>query len=568
MHLILWIVLALNMVSGSEARAQANVYNQARSELAKQNYENAADLLRKHLRTARRDTSAWTLLGVTYYQMGLPRRAVEVLRRVEKHTALRSQNYLYQGLSFQLVGATDVAIRYFQYTATFNDEFGSRAAWELIVHYYNAEDLNLTRYWSTYYLQRFPTGPRKQNVQEVLKSLGGKKLTLDTGTKPDLELSLFKYHPLSLFKKPHFWMIQGSVLNQMTSNYHPVEKPRGGVEPGESSNYGVNANAAIGAGPIREGSLSAWGGYMYRQNWITDPPLVEYWLTNPTDIQGFPLRGDALERKHQLFGDLRKQFGSNLMIGLYGRLEFLRIGSSYFPSPDDDELKVSFTKSESTLVIPWIGASFYENMRTIAYLYLQKEINSQSPEHSNMSYDFTGRSGDRAFSFGVTHAMEFPSVDLDLAIDIFQYEYIFNDFWLDRTRKGALITGSIRLWYKLYANAVLGYYEDDYKLARYKIQKCDGAVEGEETSSEGAPLLCPRQDTGTLMLAGLYWNQSPHLRFSASYLMVENKAEALEYNESSQTIKLDVTWAFPSVRRVTRFVERYADLAFTKDNDQ
>jgi hypothetical protein len=65
---------------------------------------------------------------------------------------------------------------------------------------------------------------------------------------------------------------------------------------------------------------------------------------------------------------------------------------------------------------------------------------------------------------------------------------------------------------------------------------------------------------------GGYWNYSQFHRIAAYYLYVENKnGDQKVYDETKSTIYFVATMAFPSVKRVLRFVDRFADSAFTKD---
>ena len=272
-----------------------------------------------------------------------------------------------------------------------------------------------------------------------------------------------------------------------------------------------------------------------------------------------------LERSHQFFGDIRRQMTNNLFIGAYARLEFSRLGSSLFPSPDESSLKVVTPQTDTQLIIPWAGWSWSPTMRSMFSFYLRKEIHNQSPEHNNKTYDLEGSSGDPAISLALTHSIDFPEQRLETTIDVFQYEFIYNDYWLDYTRTGVIAGADYNIYKGIGANAIVGYYKDDYKLPHIKTGGCSSSA---PSSEESTPSSCPRADTGNMIQLGLYYNKSANTRFEGAYTMVENSSNLKVYSGGKNTIWFSATWAFPGTKRVSRMTERFADAAFTKDAEQ
>ena len=65
---------------------------------------------------------------------------------------------------------------------------------------------------------------------------------------------------------------------------------------------------------------------------------------------------------------------------------------------------------------------------------------------------------------------------------------------------------------------------------------------------------------------GAYWNWTQFKRISGSYLVVTNSnPKQKEFSGGKQSFNVSFTMAFPSVKRVDRFVNRFADSAFTKE---
>jgi hypothetical protein len=546
-----------------------NVYTQAQSEFAKGSWDTAIPLYRKHLKSVPTDYRAWSQLAAAYYHSGQIRLALDTLRRTEKKTPDKSFNFFYQGMCIAVLGAEPTAVRYWEYAAYWRDEFAAKATYELAVYFYNNGDDAKSRHWLTVYMQKFPKGPEVVSVKELLKSLAANKKIDETKgfDRPDPELAAFKYHRWSLFKTPHFWLIRVGATNIETSGYEPVRTGQGSgtlVKP-PVNDSALNITASLGIGPIRQKKSTSFAGYTYKQKWLMDMNLISAWFEDGLSMDLFPLRGDMLERSHQFFGDFRRQIGTSLFVGSYGRLEYSRLGSSLLPSPDEAALKVVTAQTDTQLLIPWLGWSWSPTMRSMFSLYLRKEIHNQSPEHSNKTYEFSGSEGSPAFSFTLSHAMDFPEQRLETSIDLFQYEFIYNDYFLDYTRRGLILGADYNIYKGIGANAIIGYYRDSYKLPHIKTGGCGATV---PQSGDEKPSSCPRTDTGNMIQIGLYYSKSTNTRFEGSYTMVENSSNLKVYSGTKNTILLNATWAFPGTKRVTRMTERFADAAFTKDSEQ
>lgn len=560
--------------TGKAIANPAALLQTARSEYATLNYDKAIDAYRSYLRIVPTDYSAWSQLGASYYQAGQPRRGQQTLQRVEKLAPDRSFNYYYQGMCFSVLGMEQIAQKYWEYAGWFTTDSGAKATIELALSTFRAKEDSKAKFLANSYLQRFPQGSSRTVAQSIIQSIdSGKRVEgLEGEARPDPDTAIYKYNRWSLFSMPHFWSIQTGVMSDESQGYQPSET--GALDQKQEGNYAFLVNASLGIGPVRKKYATAFAGYSYRQRWDTDLDVLANWFSNPFDLTAFPLRGDLLERNHQLFGDIRRQFGEQLYVGTYGRVDYQRVGSTFFPTPDDSDLKVVVNLTDTTLLIPWIGWAWNDDQRTLAYFYFRKEIHNNSPDHSNKTYDLTGDTGERAFSYGISHSMEFPAIQLSGSIEAFQYEFIFNDYWLDYTRKGLLLGADYIIWRGLGVFAAGGYYTDDYKLPRFKQGECGsngGAPTPNALTEDASPTAvssCKRSDSGTLIQGGVYWNQNANLRYSGSYLMVENSSGMKEYSESRSVIRFDITWAFPGVKRVNRMTGRFADIAFTKDTDQ
>lgn len=553
----------------TRTQAPQNAFSLAQGEFAKGNWDKAIPLYKKHLRSFPADYKAWNQLSAAYYHSGQIKLALRTLQRLQRQTPDKSFNFFYQGMCIAVLGAEKDAIRYWEYAAYWQDEFAAKATFELALSHYKSGDDAKARQWLTVYTQKFPRGPDAQTAKDLLKSLTDNKRKDDVAgfERPDPELTIYKYHPWSLFKVPHFWRVQIGGLNVEATGYEPVRTGQGSgtlVRP-PVSDAAMTVNASIGVGPIRQKSATSFAGYTYKQQWLMDVNGFMSWFEEGLNLDYFPLRGDMLQRSHQFFGDVRRQITDNLYLGAYARLEFSRLGSSLFPSPDESNLKVVTPQTDTQLMIPWVGWSWSSTMRSMFSLYLRKELHNQSPEHSNKTYDLGGTAGDPAISVTLSHAMDFPEQRIETSIDVFQYEFIYNDYWLDYTRRGVIAAADYNIYKKIGASALVGYYQDEYQLPQVKTGGCAAVVPSNEESKVES---CPRSDTGNMIQIGLYYNKSSNVRFEGTYTMVENSSNLKVYSGSKNTIWFSAIWAFPGTKRVSRMTERFADAAFTKDAEE
>jgi tetratricopeptide (TPR) repeat protein len=537
-----------------------NYGTQGRTKFQLQKYDEAIELLTKHLRRNTNDYDAWSILGAAYYHTGQPRKALRYLKFVEKKTEDKSYNYYYQGLCYAAAGNVDRSRDYWVYAASrYTDEYAARSTFEVAFLEFKAKNAPKADYWLSRYLSLYPSGSYANEARKMLQSVrDGRWLgQFEPPKRPNLEEALFKYSKLSLSPTPHFWYLQGGGRYQETSGFDPAE-PGQALSPRANTDMAALANAAIGIGPIRQGDVTAYAGYSYRQLWWTDFDRLETYTKDFGDFNYFPLRGDLLERKHQIYADLRRDVARLVYFGAFARYEMSRLGSAFFPSPEPEDLKRVVPIARTQLVIPWIGASYAENMRTLGYLYFRKEINENTPEFSNKTYDL----GQSTLSLGLSHEMDLPAYELYLSGEVYQYEFIYNDRWLDYKRIGGFFSVEHEFIPRWFISGLLGMYEDTYIQPRLRQGSCSDGT----NNARGNPVVCARKDQGLMFQGMVYWNWTQFQRLSLSALIVRNQnPRQKEYEDQIRRYQVSYTLAFPSVKRVARFVDRFADTAFTKE---
>lgn len=566
------LILTLFFIEG-RVRADSAPAQYLKRGIAEQqalHYNTAIKYYRKYLRIYPHDYETWNLLGACFYHSGSPQKALKYLKKIRDHVTQKSMNLYYIGVSYSSLEDFRRARQYLAFAARFSDDFAARAVFELAVIEYRQRQADHARYWINEYLNRFPTGMHRPTLLHMADNLqrGEYVEDIEGSAQQNYETSLFRYSDLSMTTRPHYWFLEGGYIFEQGTTRNPDVGPQNTpiVKTESSMGHELIANAGFGLGPIESGNSIAYLGYHYLQNWKADDNRVSTFLDDPTDFQYIPFRPDLQERRHQLFGDFKKTFGNNITAGFLGMHEIKRVGSSLFPSPEQDELRKTLNISNTTTLVPWIGVNYFRHFESIFYLFLRKELNDETPEYSYKTFSFLDNNEDKLLSFGFTQKIDLPSLSTTLKFDAFYYDLVFNDFWLDYTRTGFIANGEYTFFKNLSIGGEVGYYQDSYALKTIRSYSCtDGTPRGD---SEATIAFCDRIDTGLLVKAGLYWDLSQSDRLSAEYLNLANaNAQLKVYDTTKFQVLVKYIYAFPTFKRVKPFLNRFGDLDLNKEEN-
>ncbi len=554
----------------------ATFFSLAQQHFKAQNYDAATRYYRKHLRKNRRDFSAWLQLAASYYHLGLPEKALRYLKRFERATKQKSYNFYYQGLAYLALNRPISAMDYFASCARFIDEYGSRCTFERAVYAYNSKNTTESLYWLNLYVRRYPNGTYAKTAHKMGTSLEDGRFIdgVEASKKPDIAAALYKHHSLSLSNRPHFWFLQGGGEFTLGTQNNPT--PQGKLEESDVSKYAIVLAAGVGIGPVESDDSSLTAGYIYRQHWFTEDSRLQTYAEDFSDLEYQPFRADLMERRHQLFADFRKNFGSNFFLGSYGTMEYGRVGSTIIPSVDADDYDESQALFETTTIVPWLGFTYLKNYETLAYLFFRKELNEIAPEKSNKTFQFDD---EFVMSFGLSQYISFPDNGVQFNFDLFQYEFVYNDLWDDYIRRGVLAGTEFQFVPNVFMKVSLGYFQDSYLVPMLKQESCSfkpkgtgsneqasALFQGVDTEQPNFPQKCTRSDTGFLVRLGTHWNMATFWRLDFWYTMVQNRSANQElFDETRNTIEVGVTFAFPSPDFVVRYTHRLLETAITKE---
>jgi hypothetical protein len=525
--------------------------------------------LKRKLQKNRFDFVSWHKLGVAYYNSGMPAKAIKPLLYSAGKIREASLNSLYLGLSYEATDRLASARYWLQQASVVQDDAGSKALFELASIEFRARNTERSMTLLRAYIQRFPAGSYRQQAEKLLASATTGKFSDPAPgiEKPDMERIYFSTAKRSLIDYPHFWFLQ-TGFNVVSSTFKdPTDDPQVPLEPREDLEYAIVANAGIGVGPWREGTKTASGGYIYRQNYYTNDTRLTQFFENPGDFRYFPFRFDLLKRRHTLFGDFRGNLTGNIDAGIFGRHEIAKIGSQFFSGIEEGDLRNTLNVSDTTVLIPWVGTSFLPGSRSTAYMYLRKEINAETQDLSNQTFSFFGNK-DSVFSLGASHVQSLLSNRLTASGEIFRYEFIFNDYWLDFNRLGVFGEVDYKLNQAFSLNGMAGFYKDEYALPRVRMSgKCNTAARSDSsTGDDSVPALCRRDDDGLVFQAGARWNIAIDSQLSANLLYLSNSNSVMqEYTFDQIKFQIAITRAFPTAQRVERVNERFADYVFFKE---
>jgi hypothetical protein len=556
-------LIASTLTGGSQ------YYKTAQEEFVKGNYDLSIKNYQLHLKKNRKDFDVWNELAASFYHTGVPDKALGILKKVATRTTQKSYNNYYQGLCYQALENIKLARIHFTRGAAYNDEYASRSIFELATIEYNKGNGRNAQYWLYQYRTRFPqgvyiilVGNMEKSLQTgiLLKGISGNK-------KPDMEQALYKYNRLSLSETPHFWYFQLGFEAREGLQADPAPDQKSGIKNQEFGEQELVINTGIGVGPIRSKNATTYVGYNYKQNWITNFDRIQVYMDDPGDFSYFPFRPDLLERRHQFFADFGLNLPKQTFIGIYGEQEFKRIGSELFKGPDDFEggSKVQ-NVSRTVTLIPRAGINYLQNFQTLVFIFMRKELNEEAPEFSNKTYSLFNK--ETVLSYGLSHRMGFDEIGLNINLDIFRFDFIYNDQWLDYTRTGFIFA----MEYEFISNFKVGvsgtYYSDLYQVAPLKQNSCTFTQASGNNAAATEPQRCQRVDTGTIYSAGLQWNYSTFQNFSLKYIMSENKnPDQAVYNRTEATYYFMYTLAFPGTDRVFRLINKFSEKGFASKEE-
>lgn len=537
--------------------------NTATRLVLKERYEEAINYLKIYLRKNRKDHDAWTLLGVSYYHTGLPKRALKILKYAEKKSSNRPYNHYYQGLSFDALENKNLSRRFFEKVALSKSPYADPAAFELAASYYNAKMRLQAKKWTDYYIGRFQSGryiAKALRMREKI-SRGNFKASVKGVKKPNLEKALFKHGSLSLMDAPHYWFMEFGGGYVSETGFEPDKVLLTKTRSDQTTS--MLLKGGIGLGPYRKNSATIYAGYTYDQKWNAPQERLDLYFEDPGDISYFPFRPDLMQRAHSFYGDLRFSLTNSLYAGVFSKYAHLRLGS-LIKGPEEWSIEENLATNSQTTIIPWLGVQWNKQNRSLFYWYLYKDIDLESTELSFKTYSLD--IDPFPVSMGFNHSIDIASLSTTFNFELYKYEFIYNDPFKDHTRIGALASVTHELIPTLDIEITGGYYKDTYIEPFVKTKQCsliEGALNqgnAPSTTTDDPVVKCSREDTGFLISGQVSWGYRQFYRVFAKFKYLQNINEDLKQNDFEQQSFLGgITLAFPSVKRTVRYSERFSD---------
>lgn len=548
--------------------SQASSNHRARGlfKFQKEKYDQAIIQFRKYLRKNPDDYNTWNLLAASYYHTGLPLKALSFLKKIKGKVRQKSYNQYYQGLCLDALGRTKKAKKAFARAAKYSDEYAARSLFELAIIDYNLQNKKNALYWLRQYLRRFPNGVFRSKVLLMIRSLnqGNYMLSIESSKKPDFEKALFKYNKWSLSKRPHYWFVDsGYAIERGTNNNPGMDRNNAAfVKKEVYEDHNLLISTGIGIGPIKKNKFKMIAGYHYHQNWGADQDRIQTYLDDPTDLEYFAFRPDLLERHHIIHGYLSYNINPRFSTELLISYDIAKLGTSIFSGPEDHNLKRVLDVSKTSLIIPSFTYNYKKFYKTTGYLFIKKEVNEEAPEYSNQSYNLFDSKMDPHMSFGIDQELLFPKQNIKLGLDLFYYQIIYNDYWLDHTRRGLLISAEYKFLNDYTVSGQAGMYEDDFDIPLIKSNSCKFTPDSSSSNQERSlvTLKCSRKDQGMFYKLGFSWLITRFNQLSGYFIYRENINPDLKiFDKSINQFVVSYTFAFPGIERVSPFLKKFGD---------
>ncbi len=538
----------------------AEIPSEASAALSSKKYDQAIKIIRGYLKRNPKDFNAWSILGVAYYHTGQARQSLKYLKYAQDKAASRATNHFYQGLCYQALRNKVFAERYFEKLSFSKNQWTEAALVELVMLSYHDQNTEEAKNRLKNYFIKFPRGSFFSKMMLVKTSLDDEAYDRDLVgyEKPNLDAALFKYSPLSLTNRPHFWYL-GFSGGVNTYSFQAPKDENGKnvlVSLADQDAY-LNLKTAAGIGPIKQGATSFISGYSYDQVWMTTSERLETYQKDPTDFAWQPFRTDLMQRDHQFYLDLKFEISKSLTAGLYTSRTYSKVGSS-LAGPESSGIDESLPLSDETLVTPWVGFAPSKNVRLVAFWYFEKFISYEFEEISYKTYSFEPSS--LPLSLGISTSINFPNIKANLRLDGFHYELIYNDPYLDNSRNGGMLTFSHTLFPTFEIAGSAGIYVDTYIENIVKSNSCRSTGVTDNTGTETLPQFCARKDNGLMFSAQASWGYTQFNRVFFAYRRVSNQNPSQKENQFEKNSFFGgVSLAFPSMNKVLKYIERFAD---------
>lgn len=422
-------------------------------------YDAAVAYLQEYLQANREDYRAWDYLGMAYYYQGQPKQALKILKGFEAYTDDLARSYLFQGLSFTLLKKNALAAHYLKKAAAApqSKRYSRIAAFELVIWYYNRRKPVRAKRWAKYYLEKYANSKNATVVERIrdnLKSgiMRGEFRGID---RPDVERAFFKHAAFSLWDSPHYWFVElgSSYINEYGQRVHNFSFT-------DRSDEAIRlfVNAGIGLGPYNYKDFSYYGGYLYSQRWDTDTDRILQYYEDPLDIGYFPFQADFLVQSHKFIQNISYDLWKTLRVGTELAFGHRRIGSEWIPGPENWSISESFVISNTLIVTPFIGYVFSKRHSVEAYTHIALEERVENEDFSYQSFT----ENYLPISYGVIYNGDFPKINLNVHLELYRYEFLYNDPYLDLADFGILprISQSIFPGVRIYAGGM-------YSLKKY-----------------------------------------------------------------------------------------------------
>lgn len=563
--LSLILLLSLIFPTDSSFGQEIDYLSRANNAFLEQQYDAALIYYRQHLRANPKDARTWNLVAATQYHLGQPRRALHFLKRFRVESEPKSHNLFYQGLAYDAIGQTAIALRYLAEASRYHDPFGALASFELVAILASARETAAAIQWAEHYQKNFPDGPQKSELAAIKTQLEqGEAVNITQSQRHQYHLGLFRHHPLSLINKPHFWLFQIGYYYAQGSRTNPaIDGSRRPIvdQNAPFEDTALRVRAAFGLGPYQNKETKINLAYYYLQDWATTRDRLETYITEPLDFSYFPFRPDLQLRTHRLLADFHSQVQSRWSLGIYSHIEFVRAGSTLYPAPERPEIRKSLNVSYSTKFTPWLTWQFVNNQLFQIYFPFEKTIDQEQSDFSRQNYQLFD-SNEPFLSLALAHEGNFLSEQLTVRTDLYSFRSKFNDYWEDHVRTGFFAKAHFRLNPRWTMMARLGLYVDDYNFEQIKTNSCDFQTQIGQLTDRGVN--CPRIDRGQFFQGAIIYRPKPHTAWMAStYYLNHENLELKVYNETRAEFLISLSIGFPGLKDTFGILNRFTETSLS-----
>jgi hypothetical protein len=331
--------------------------------------------------------------------------------------------------------------------------------------------------------------------------------------------------------------------------------------PISESHYSLLLKGIVGWGPVRTKHFLFNIHYKYNQNWGTDYLQVDRFFARWFDTfktEDFLFPTKSLLRSHEIAWDMRGLWNP-FQAGLFSRLNFGRVGSSFFGEPLEEVETVVVSEN----FVPYVSYKYDRFYRAQLSSPFRTEINREDPRLSNTTYSFSSKGRGRIFSLKLSNAGFIEPIESLVYLDLSHQQLKYASIQNDRVRNGASASVDFPVAFGIRVVPKLGYFKDEYLVNRPRIPGYTKKKATELINTKAIEVA--RNDTFLTLGLSVNWSIDDNSKLDLTLSRESNTSTLSEFNITRNELVLGYTYSWPTQSTVSKRVDRFTESPYAEE---